>query len=76
MSDRKLLVRHAGGNTVYDTTSFRTEDKTGVLLVYADSSQKQLVAAYNAHGWIAAEFCEEVESDGEGEDPVEAECTV
>ncbi|KXF56145.1 hypothetical protein AXA44_02615 [Rhodococcus sp. SC4] len=71
-----LLVRHAGGEIVYDTTSFRTEDKTGVLLIFADPSQKQLLAAYNGTAWYSAEFVEEVPADGESEDCVEAERTL
>ncbi|ORI13433.1 hypothetical protein [Rhodococcus sp. 1168] len=63
---KKLLVRHAAGQTVYDTTIFRTEDKTGVLLVFDDPAQKRLLAAFNAEFWIVAEFVEEAD-DGEGE---------
>lgn len=68
-----LLVRHAGGEIVYDTTSFRTEDKTGVLLIFSDPSQKQLLAAYNGTAWYSAEFVEEVLPDGESKDSVEAD---
>lgn len=60
---KKLLVRHAAGETVYDTTIFRTEDKTGVLLVFEDPAQKRLLAAFNAEFWIAAEFVDVKEGD-------------
>ncbi|MBT9295332.1 hypothetical protein KKP62_10190 [Rhodococcus sp. GOMB7] len=63
MSDREVLVRHIGGETVYDTTTFATEDKTGVLLIYSDASQKQVIAAYNPQGWIAAEVVDKVVND-------------
>lgn len=62
---KKLLVRHAAGESFYDTTVFRTEDKTGVLLVFEDAAQKRLLAAFNAEFWIVAEFVEEVGDGGE-----------
>ncbi|MCD2109342.1 hypothetical protein O4214_30225 [Rhodococcus erythropolis] len=73
MSDTVVLVRHIGGETVYDTTTFVTENGTGVLLIYSDPSKRTLIAAYNPQAWIAAEFVEKVIDDGTTEDAVEAE---
>lgn len=58
MSDTVVLVRHVGGEgeSVYDTTTFVTEDKTGLLLIYADQTKRELLAVYNAGGWFSAEF--------------------
>ena len=74
---RKLRVRHASGDngvteTDYATTIFRTEDKTGVLLVFEDAAQKRLLAAFNAEFWIAAEFVD-IEEVDDGEREVRSE---
>lgn len=63
MSDKVLLVRHIAGETSYDTTTFTTEDKTGILLIFSDASKKDLLAAFNANGWLAADFVDKVVND-------------
>lgn len=58
MSDTVILVRHVGEEceSRYDTTTFATEGKTGVLLVYGDPAKRELLAVYNASGWFSAQF--------------------
>ncbi|MDI9903801.1 hypothetical protein QM716_28450 [Rhodococcus sp. IEGM 1409] len=63
MSDTVVLVRHIGGETVYDTTTFVTEDKTGLLLIFGDPTKRDLLAVYNASGWFSAEFIDKEVSD-------------
>ncbi|OZF05246.1 hypothetical protein CH302_01075 [Rhodococcus sp. 15-2388-1-1a] len=73
LTGKELRVRHAGGEDRFGTQSFSVDDKSGVLLVYADSSRKQALAAYNSEFWIAADFVdpeetgEEVDDDGRSE---------
>lgn len=76
MSDTVVLVRHIAGESVYDTTTFVTEDKTGVLLVFADSSKSELLAVYNASGWFSVDFIEKEVDDAASADAMEAERTV
>jgi hypothetical protein len=67
----QLLVRHAGGESRYDTTSFTVDDNSAVLLVYADATNKRVLAAFNREFWIAAEYVPQQEvDDGESSDPV------
>lgn len=64
---KQLAVHTANGRDVHNTTVFRTEDKTGVLLVFEDPAQKRLLAAYNAQYWISAEFVDVDQGVGDGE---------
>ncbi|EOM77906.1 hypothetical protein DW322_08830 [Rhodococcus rhodnii] len=60
---QQLLVRHAGGEQLFDTTTFTVDDKSAVLLVFSDPGRKLCIAAFNREFWIAAEFVEREEVD-------------
>lgn len=68
---QQILVRHAGGETRYDTTSFTVDDKSGVLLVWTAADRKQALAAFNREFWLAVDFVDrEGVNDATSSDPV------
>lgn len=68
---QQILVRHAAGGTRYDTTSFTVDDKSGVLLVWADASNRRALAAFNREFWLAVDFVDREEvDDAQGSDSV------
>lgn len=60
---QELFVRHAAGETRYDTTSFTIDDKSGVLLVWESPDQRRALAAFNREFWISVEFVDREEVD-------------
>lgn len=69
MSDTVVRVRHVDGETLYDTTTFVTEDKTGLLVIYTDPTKRELLAVYNAGGWFSAEFVDKEVNDDDPTQP-------
>ncbi|NKT56895.1 hypothetical protein GS885_02460 [Rhodococcus hoagii] len=61
---QQILVRHAAGETRYDTTSFTVDDKSGVLLVWVAADRKQALAAFNSEFWLAVDFVDREVGDG------------
>lgn len=52
-----VRVIHAQGSTEHKRgVVFSIDDKSAVLIVYADHQKRQPIAAYNREFWIAAEL--------------------